>query len=277
MKHLLARASFWMLCSIVLLADVAARGQDIQIDPLSPSSLLLQIKHNDTVISSATGFVVQKGDKYYLITNRHVVLQCAEDRDPSDVGGWICADKLAILHNKVGRLGMEWFTVTEELFEKDGKTPRWLEHPTLHGAADIIALPLATTENVQFYPLDVKLARTDLAVAPGDTVSIVGFPFGQPQQFGLPIWKTGTVASDLDVEIGSKPMFLLDTTSRPGMSGSPVYAVRFGMIHRANGQMMNSPTRVVRFLGIYSQQNLESELGGVWKASAVIALYDSLP
>jgi hypothetical protein len=90
------------------------------------------------------------------------------------------------------------------------------------------ALPLAHTENVQFYPLDISLRNTDIVLTPGYTVSIVGFPFGLAQGAGLAIWKTGTVASDLGVNWTGRPMFLVDTTSRPGMSGSPVYGVRSG-------------------------------------------------
>jgi hypothetical protein len=118
---------------VILLVGGSVVGQQSHLDPLSPSSLLVQIKHKNIVIGAATGFVVQKGDKYYLVTNRHVVLECAEDADPTDVGGWVCADRLSILHNKITATGMDWFFVTEELFGTDGKTARWFEHPTLHG------------------------------------------------------------------------------------------------------------------------------------------------
>jgi len=32
-----------------------------------------------------------------------------------------------------------------------------------------------------------------------------------------------------------------------------------------------------KFLGVYSEQNVNVELGGVWKAEVVVAIYDSLP
>jgi hypothetical protein len=32
-----------------------------------------------------------------------------------------------------------------------------------------------------------------------------------------------------------------------------------------------------KFLGVYSEQMQAAELGAVWKAEAVMALYDSLP
>jgi Trypsin-like peptidase domain len=246
------------------------------MDKLSVTSLNLKMLHNEAAIGTATGFVVAKNSHYYLVTNRHVVLGCALDTSPSNLGGWICANKLSILHNRQGHLG-EWAWVTEELFDEHDKK-RWFEHPTLAGRADLVALPLAHIENVQLYPLDIALRNTDIELTPGDTVSIVGFPFGQAQGAGLAIWKTGTVASDLDVNFSSRPMFLVDTTSRPGMSGSPVYAVRSGAYRSSDANLkMAINGTATRFLGVYSEQNLQAELGVVWKAEAVQALYDSLP
>lgn len=86
------------------------------------------------------------------------------------------------------------------------------------------------------------------------------------------------MASDLDVNFSGRPMFLVDTTSRPGMSGSPVYAVRSGAYRSSNALLkMSVSGTATKFLGVYSEQNLQAELGAVWKADTVQALYDSLP
>lgn len=243
------------------------------LDPLSVTSLAVSILHGGVQIGGATGFVVQKKQNYYLITNRHVVLLCALDKDTNDVGGWICADKLKILQNKSGRLG-EWFWVEENLYDEN-RSKQWLEHPTLGASADLIALPLKLTTGVQFYPLDLELRNSALALVPGDPVNVVGFPLGQTQAGGLPIWKTGTVASDLDINYGGKPMFLVDATARAGMSGAPVYARRSGTYPtRGGGTVVGGTTK---FLGVYAEQSQELELGAVWKAEVLAALYDSLP
>lgn len=272
---MILRAGTRFACCLMLLL-VAHSGWSQEIDPVSVTSLNLKLLHNEAVIGAATGFVMAKGNKYYLITNRHVVLACRLDSERTNIGGWICANKLQILHNRLSRVG-EWLWVTEELLDNDGKK-RWFEHPTLSGGADIVALPLTHVDNVQFFPLDIELTNTDVVVGPGDTVSIVGFPFGQAQSAGLPIWKTGTIASDSDVNWSDRPMFLVDTTSRPGMSGSPVYAVRTGSFRTSKGELkMVTSGSLKRFLGVYSEQYQEAELGGVWKATALLALYESLP
>jgi hypothetical protein len=246
------------------------------IDPSSVISLQLKILHNDAGIGTATGFVVEKNNKRYLVTNRHVVLACAQDQNPTNVGGWICANKIAILHNKLNYLG-EWLWVTEDLFDEHNNR-RWSEHPTLGATADFVALPLQHVGDVKFYPLDMETRKADVLVGPADPVSIVGFPFGLASQGGLPVWKTGTVASDLDINLRGKPIFLVDTTSRPGMSGSPVYAVRSGAYRASDGTLRTATSRTIKkFLGVYSEQIQAAELGAVWKAEAVMALYESLP
>jgi hypothetical protein len=64
------------------------------------------------------------------------------------------------------------------------------------------------------------------------------------------------------------------------MSGFPVYAVRTGAYRSATGQlkMATGPQGFnAKFFGVYSEQNVNAELGGVWKADVVVAPYDSLP
>jgi len=256
-----------LLCACISVFTAAQNSQSI--DRLSVTSLAVAVYHGEVSIGSATGFVLQKNRNYYLVTSRHVVLTCAEDTNPNNVGAWICADKLKILHNTAGRLG-DWFWVEEDLYD-NSKHKRWLEHPTLGASADLVALPLKNTSGVEFYPLDLALRNSDMQLAPGDPVNIVGFPFGETQGGGLPIWKTGTIASDLDINYGGKAKFLVDATARLGMSGSPVYARRFGQEKSTN------PVGITKFLGVYSEENQALELGAVWKAEAVSALYDALP
>jgi len=273
-----ARSCCRLLFTVLVLALRLCWPQEVHtgIDPLSVTSLQLKIRHNDVEIGTATGFVLQKNGNYYLLTNRHVVLACAEDQSPTNVGGWICANKLNILHNRSGRLG-EWLWVTEELFDGHGNK-RWFEHPKLGAGADIVALPLQHTNDVQFYPLDLNLRSADIALSPGDPVSIIGFPYGQAQGAGLAIWKIGTIASDPDYDYREKPVFLIDTTSRPGMSGSPVYAVRSGAYRSSDESLkMAINGSIRRFLGVYSAQMQAAEIGMVWKADVIVAIYDSLP
>lgn len=288
---MLVKVHFLLLTFAFFLLTVTrqpAWAQSPTIDPLSVISLEVRILHDDLPIGTATGFVVEKNGKHYFLTNRHVVLACGQDPRPTNVGAWICANKISIFHNSLRGLG-QWLWVTEELCEPNREkitdehceanhTPRWIEHPGLKGAADLVALPLAHSEGVQFYPLDIiKMSQPNIALGPGDTITIVGFPLGLAQAAGLAIWKTGTIASDLDINYGGKPTFIVDTTSRSGMSGSPVYAVRNGSYSAGNNRVATVIGNARKFLGVYAEQSEAAEIGRVWKADVVVALYDSLP
>jgi hypothetical protein len=142
------------------------------------------------------------------------------------------------------------------------------------------------SDGIQFYSVDViNLSKTDMLLGPGEAISIAGFPQGLAQigpavqtGSGLAVWKTGTLASDMGINVGGKPTFLVDTTSRPGMSGSPVYAVRYNVYRSAiSGAVIYKGDGATRFLGVYGQQSTSLEIGVVWKAELVAALYNALP
>ena len=69
------------------------------------------------------------------------------------------------------------------------------------------------------------------------------------------------------------PKFYIDTATREGMSGSPVFAFSLGSILYENGLVGQSKGVVSRFLGVYSgrvgSDALGSQLGIVWKESVL--------
>ena len=95
-KTLRTSLSVFLLISAISAADNVSWGQEVS--PFSVTSLALKILHDDAEIGIATGFVLEKNNKYYLVTNRHVVLACVLDPNPEDIGGWICANKLKMCH-----------------------------------------------------------------------------------------------------------------------------------------------------------------------------------
>lgn len=258
-------------------AGVALQEKRMTIDRLSVTSLLLKVLSTNQTIGTATGFVVQKGTNYYLVTNWHVVSAKNPNSGASlDPQGRI-PDQLQILHNRKGRLG-QWLWITEELFDHVTHAPRWIEHPQLGRRADLVLLPLTVSDDVDFYPLDLELRSTPIRLMPAAAVSVVGFPFGHASGAGLPIWKSGTIASDPDVDYENTPQFLVDATGRPGMSGSPVYARRIGTFLSESGVNMAGSGSIDRFLGVYAGDiDQFSEIGRVWKAAALMEIYNSLP
>jgi hypothetical protein len=148
---------------------------------------------------------------------------------------------------------------------------RWLEHPEHGRKIDVVALPLTNVDSTDIYPHDPWAEGPDVAAHVTEGVSIVGFPFGITGGGFLPIWTRGFIATEPMINFNDLPLFLIDSRTRQGQSGSPVLffnnggsvAMRDGSTHFFSGP-------VEKFLGVYSGRiNAQSDLGFVWKASGV--------
>ena len=53
----------------------------------------------------------------------------------------------------------------------------------------------------------------------GMPISIIGFPLGMSGPSRMAIWKTGHIATEPDVDYNGEPFFIIDATTRQGMSG----------------------------------------------------------
>jgi len=241
----------------------------------SVQSLLLQLGCKGSLLSTGTGFVVQSHVGPVLLTNRHVVTGRDPDTDRILHPGGDVPDEIVVIHNRANRLG-EWIPRGERLYSPSG--PQWKEHRVLGKRADFVALPLTSLDDVQLYPYSLEVKPPLIACGPADTVSVIGFPFGMQAGGSLAVWATGFIASELDIDYQDLPMFLIDCRSRPGQSGSAVVSYRTGGTVRYEGGntgIGGGPKS--RFLGIYSGRiNAESDLGMVWKATALKELVDSL-
>ena len=159
-----------------------------------------------------------------------------------------------------------------------GDTPRWIEHPTLGAKADFVALKLTQLDDVDLHPYDPSNPGPKIHVGPADSVSVIGFPFGQTAGGAFGVWATGFLASEPIVEFAKLPIQLIDCRTRPGQSGSPVIAYRAGgAVAMDDGSSAMFAGPVDRFIGVYSGRiNNESDLGIVWKASAIAELIATL-
>ena len=124
----------------------------------------------------------------------------------------------------------------------------------------------SNNDKVAIYPLDLELAYTDMVMAPALPVSVIGYPLGLTSGDYLPIWKTGHIASDPDIDFQQgSPAFLIDATTKGGMSGSPV-VMRLTNFLTKSGLYRMDTDMSTRFLGIYSGRIQElSDIGKVWR------------
>jgi hypothetical protein len=106
---------------------------------------------------------------------------------------------------------------------------------------------------------------------------VVGFPQGladrsQPN-YVLPIYKGAQIASEPYIDFKGRPVVVIDSTTRPGMSGSPVFV-----------QVLTLDGRYVRgrLLGIYagryrdSDNREDSARGFVFKPRVITEIFDRI-
>lgn len=249
----------------------------VNIDPLSTVSLFLQTTVLGQALSTATGFIVEKDSKFFLITNWHVVTgRNAETEQPLSSTAAI-PDGISIIMHLKQTMGT-WTFIQKSLIEPDGK-PIWVEHPR-GKEVDVVAIPLGDIPPLfKINPLDLNLAKVDMAARPSMPVSIIGYPFSIKTGGFWPIWKTGHIAMDPDIDHENKPAFLIDATTREGMSGSPVVLRLSGGFQQSNGTHVIAGGISTKFLGIYSGRLLKDQdtnLGLVWKPQVINEIIDQL-
>ena len=237
----------------------------VRISQPSHQSLYIEMQANGRTIGRGTAFVAQAAvGNAFLVTNRHIVTGRNQDTDEllCKTTGAI-PDSLLVWHNATTGLG-EFVCVEVPLYE--GSAQRWIEHPSYLAAADLAILPISADLRVSLYPYHVD-QFAHLRIEPGQTVNVVGFPFGERTGASFAVWATGFVASEPEINHGGRPVFLIDCRTRKGQSGSPVIRYRNGGGHVTHDNEVEVVSPISQFLGVYSGRiNEESDLGTVWKS-----------
>jgi hypothetical protein len=244
------------------------------IDEFSLKPLYLEILSGNAIIGIGTGFAVKQNNSYYIVTNWHVVTgRNPNDNQPLSETGIADPTKIrAWFHEK--KLG-SWISCEINLIDGSGNK-LWIEHPDGKDV-DVVCVPFLIAPNIEIYDIDLSLSEFDLMVYPSEAVSIIGFPEGLTSSGKLPIWKTGHIASDIDIDWNKKPIFLIDATTKSGMSGSPVIAKRVSIYQTSK---TNQVGNAVRFLGVYSGREISAsnniEIGLVWKPRVISEILSKL-
>ncbi len=203
----------------------------IRIDQFSIKSLYLESYAQERQLAVSTGFAVNKNGLNYLITNWHVATCTNPYNNQPLCGAAVIPNRLRVWFHGL-RLG-QWVPKDIAIRNQAGNR-LWLEHQQGQ-EIDVVALPLERFDDVTIYNMDMALANFDLMLYPSSEVSIIGFPQGLTSAGMLPIWKTGHIASDIDIDWNRKPAFLIDATTKSGMSGSPVIAKRVSIYQTSHG------------------------------------------
>ena len=261
------------------------------IDHLSLSTTPVNLLRGNELISQGTGFYyvekIEDGQVLFLVTNYHVVTGSApSDRKPP------IGDNISFQFHESAEDTGKVRTLRLPLFTKSGK-PLWITS-TAFPEADLAVIPVVSDayKDCKVSCISAEWAKSQMLLRPTTNVTLVGYPYGFfDTANALPIWKTGTIASEPTVDFEKKPLLLIDVAAFPGMSGSPVFAIASGIYEMADGSAV-TPGSVREFLGVYASmqtvgknkfleqlthgaqygiRDLESlQIGHVWKAKLVL-------
>jgi hypothetical protein len=237
------------------------------IDIYSLTTVPIEQCANGLPFGIATGFVWLKGPQPYLITNWHVVT--GQHARTGNLETPVQPDMLRVQFNtRQQEFGKKHFDITIRGADNE---PLWYVHPVSRRRADIAAVPLCISPDdpiVNLYPMNMIETDLDLAIHIGMDVFILGYPFtvGPP---GFPVWKRGSIASEPDLAALDQGYLLVDTASRPGMSGAPVIRRSWGAHLMRNGSVLDNMAYETKFIGVYSgrlhtKDQSDAQLGMVW-------------
>lgn len=245
----------------------------VTIDEYSLATCPIEMRFNGTLLSNGTAFVWELDGKLFLITNWHNVSGRNPNTDKHLSPTAAEPNLLRIRFNNPTNFGHN--TGEVELRTADGGAI-WLVHPIQKRKVDVVAIPLLgqlPTDVIR--PINKMSSLDRLLVGIGMDVFIIGYPFAV-EDVGLPVWKRGSIASEPGLSPAATPYLLVDTASRPGMSGSPVVMRSWGthtlIPDRSTGAVAETQVTVgaaTKFIGVYSgrlhtKDPLDAQLGMVW-------------
>jgi hypothetical protein len=284
------RLAWTVIAGAWALVTASLAGQSSGVDPQSLMTSPVYLLNGTREVSQGTGFFFanmkpdqpKEAETVFLVTNYHVVTGHAPGSRAARAG-----DRIRFaLHGSVDDLE-DKRVFDLPLYDVQGQ-PVWaMSESSPHADVVLIPLPPRVYAGIPLYVFTVDHTTVDIKIRPTSGATLLGYPYGFfDTKHLLPIWKTGHIASEPDVDFEGEPTFLVDVSAFPGMSGSPVLAVSSGLYETEEGTMRSG--RVLRLLGIFSSmpvviQNrtdttgastdatIETslQLGYVWKASVI--------
>jgi hypothetical protein len=250
MRQLIALAAATML---LVAAPARLHGQ-VQgaVEEYSMMTTTVLLMKGQQALSQGTGFLYAatkadgSPDTVFLVTNFHVVTGHSPGTGEPNQGDHVRFMLHTDRTDPTNVLGVEM-----PLYTKNND-PLWiasLDHPN----ADVVLLPLPPAAYAKAFLYVFSEAHTvgDIRMRPTSQVALLGYPYGFSDSVNhLPVWKTGHVASEPNVDFQGDPVFLVDVSAFPGMSGSPVLGVANGTYETESGAMTTG--RIVKLLGVFS-------------------------
>jgi hypothetical protein len=208
------------------------------IEPLLLAVARVSTFAGERVLTAATGFFFERGDRLFLVTGRHVVIDEPTGHHPDRVDITLHGDAVDLTRANV---------LSVPLYDEGTST--WKQAKDSGGEIDVAVLELDRAT----LPKGTVLRAFTLAhlqgpleeIALGSPLLIVGFPLGfYDTVHHLPVARHAAVASAFGVRFQGEGFFLTDARMHRGASGAPV----------AISDPKGDPTLPWKLLGIHSSR-----------------------
>ncbi len=167
-------------------------------------------------LTNATGFFFERGERLYVVTSRHVVIDEASGHLP---------DRIELeLHPDPGNLAS---SIGFSIPLYAGGTAVWRQARDAAGEIDVAAIEIdrgALPESVAYRAFTPRhLLDPAERVEVGTSLLVVGFPLGfHDALHHLPVVRQAIVASWFGLRFQGEGYFLTDGRTHRGISGAPV-------------------------------------------------------
>lgn len=186
------------------------------VEPLLLTSTPITTYQQDQALTNATGFFYQNGDRLFLVTSRHVLIDQSAEHNPDRIVIELHTDR----KNLTQSIG---FSIP---LYRDGLS-LWRQAEDGAGAVDVAAIELdhEALPNKIFYRAFTpqNLPRDSRSVEIGASMLVVGFPLGfHDALHHLPVVRHAINASSFSFRFQGYGYFLTDSRTHRGTSGAPV-------------------------------------------------------
>lgn len=224
-----------------------------------------------------TGFFVDSGEGVWLVTAGHNVTgRHADSGDPLDPWDYgLVPDRAEIAYLFADSVGGRPLIRTElrglALFDDDGNSVWRYHNEGLHHDVAVVRVDGLPSKTLNRPVNDPALDEMrNFQVDAGEDAFILGYPLVGERR--LPLWKRATVATELSID---RTFFHVDSATRPGLSGGPVFARHSGYLGDSGEPDRSGWGVFYRFIGVYSGRVLHSDaefqaqVGRVFKAETI--------
>mgnify|MGYP001268919670 CR=1 FL=1 len=254
------------------------------MDEVTFNTLMIKTLCSGEVLGlAATGFVYKRNECYYLVTNFHVLSGMRADNQKTiNRWGHVPEEIEIILGNVSDNQNPRRSKFL--LAEPGSESERWYVHPDLiekHIDVAVMPLPLSGSQRLAA-PMNEVAKTCDMYVGPGAEVFVVGFPLGINVR-SFPIWKRASMATEIELPVDGQPKFLIDTSTREGMSGAPVIARAHSGYRDRFGKTQMGGDIATQLVGVYSgrleaedkSDKLGAQLAVAWNIHVVDEIIDN--